>query len=355
MAEIDEIMVTADAARAFCERALTTASVPAEDARLVAGSLVEADLRGVSSHGIQIVPRYVRALGLGTNPRPQIETVVDAGALALLDGDCGMGQLPAVMGMNMAIERAREHGIAAVGVRNSNHVGALAYYGMMAVDRDMIGICSVNGPALMAPWGGVTETMGNNPLCIAVPAGSAYPIVLDMAVSTAARNKVRVAAAEGRKIPTDWALDSKGRPTDDPNEALEGLLAPVGGAKGFGLAVAMEALTSVLSGGLIGKDVPREALASADVYYPTRVSHYFQAIDVGRLTPIGEFKSGVDELARQVHESELAEGTDAVYMPGEIEFITKERRLRDGIPIPPGSLSGLDRIAREISVEPLAR
>ena len=355
MADSNGIVVTVDEEKRFCEAALRTADVPAEDAALIADTLVQADLRGVYSHGIQVLHRYVRGLKHGINPRPDVTTVVDAGALAVLDGDCGMGQVVSVQAMELAIAKAGQHGIAAVAVRNSNHMGALAYYGMMAVDRGMIGVCTTNALAIMAPWGGLTETLGNNPICMAMPAGRTYPILLDMAVSTAARSKIRVAASQGTKIPLGWALDREGQPTEDPEEGLKGLVAPMSGAKGFGLAVAMEALTAVLTGGLMGKEVPRDALASTEIFYPMRVSHYFQAIDVKHLLPLEEYKARVDQLADQVHESELASGTDAVYMPGELEFKTKERRLKEGIPIPPDVLSNMDRLAQEISVDPLPR
>ena len=352
------VTVNADVEREFSEAALLVAGMPAADAELVAHTLVEADLRGVYSHGIQLLHRYVRGFGKGLNPNPDVRTVVDAGALAVLDGDCGMGQVASHKAMELAIEKAEEHGIAAVGVRNSNHHGALAYWGMMAVDRGMIGVVTTNGPAIMAPWGGVTETLSNNPVCYAIPAGSAYPVVLDMAASTAARNKIRVAAAAGTKIPLDWALDRAGRPTDDPEVALAGLTAPMSGAKGFGIAVAMEILTAGLSGGLMGKDVPTDTVTASDstnVFYPTRASHHFQVIDVKQIVPLDEFKSRVDRLAEQVHESDLAEGSDAVYMPGEIEFKTKELRLREGIPIPSAVLDTLDRTADEVGIERIAR
>ena len=355
MADNDDIIVQADVERRFCERALRSASLPTKDAELIADTLLEADLRGVITHGIQILPRYVRGLKKGINSSPNIKTMVDMGSLTVLDGDCGMGQVVSVKAMGLAIEKARQHGIAAVTVRNSNHLGALAYYGMMAVEHDMIGFCTTNAGAIMAPWGGVTETLGNNPICFAIPAGKSPTIILDMASSTAARNKIRMAAAKGEKIPLSWGLDREGQPTDDPEEALKGLVAPMSEAKGFGLAVAMEVLTAVLGGGFMGKEVPRDAIFSTDVFYPTWVSHFFQAIDVKRLVPIEEFKSRVDGLAQQVHESKLAKGSRGVFMPGEIEFMTKERRLKEGIPISSTVLRNLDRIAEEIEIEPLPR
>ncbi len=355
MAGDEGVVVAPEVERRFCQSALVAVSVPPADAAIIADTLVEADLRGVSSHGVLLLPRYVRGLQKGINPRPRAFTVAEAGSMAILDADNGMGHPISVRAMTMAIEKARQHGIGMVAVRNSNHLGALAYYAMMAVEQGMIALCSTNAAALMAPVGGVTETIGNNPICIAVPAGKAYPIVLDMATSATARNKIRAAAAKGEKIPTDWALDRHGRPTDDPNEALKGLLAPMAGVKGFGLAVALEALTACLAGGLIGKEIPRDALASPDTYYPTWVSHYFQAVDVGQLVPLNEYKARVDRLVQQVHQSELAPGSRGVFLPGEIEFLTRERRLREGIPIPASILASLDKVAAEIAIEPLPR
>lgn len=350
----DGIVVSESVERDFCESALQI-KISDSDAALIADTLVESDLRGVYSHGIQIMPRYIRGLSDGINPRPTITKIVDAGALVTLDGGGGMGQIVSFEGMNIAIERARVHGIGSVTVRNSNHMGALSYYGAMAAKEGMIGMCFSNAPAIMAPWGGITETLGNNPACFSVPAGKSYPIILDMAVSTAARNKVRVAAAKGEKLPAGWALDKEGQPTTDPDVALAGLLAPMAQAKGFGLAVVIESLTSILGGGLIGKDVPRDTLFSIDVFKPVHVSHYFQAIDVSKLMDLDEFKSRVDELSDQVHETEMASNTDAVYMPGEIEFLTKEDRKKNGIPISSAVLSTLDRIADEIGISKLPR
>ena len=355
MPDNDSVIIQPDAERRFCEEAFGTTPMPAGDAETIADTLVESDLRGVYSHGIQILPRYIRGLRNGINPTPRIETVVDAGSLALLDGDCGMGHVVSTKAMQMAIDKAGEHGIAAVGVRNSNHQGALAYYGMMAASQDMIGICTTNAPPVMAPWGGVTETLGNNPICYAIPAGKGYPVLLDMAVSTVARNKIRVAAARGQKMPPSWGLDRAGQPTDDPQKALDGLIAPMAEAKGFGLGVVFETLTAVLSGGLLAKEVSTAVISSTDTLYPTRVSHYFQAIDVSRLVPIDQFKARVDQLAEYVHESELAKGVDAVYMPGEIEFLTKEKRLKEGIPVYSAVLSTLDRLAEEVDIERLPR
>lgn len=339
----------------FCVNALLTTPLPTKDANLIADTLIEADLRGVYSHGVQLLPRYVRGLNHGINPNPNVKTVVDNKAISIIDGDNGMGQVVANKSMDIAIEKSRMYGLASVSVRNSNHLGALAYYGMKAVKENMIAICATNGPAIMAPWGGVTETLSNNPICFAMPALSSHPIVLDMATSTAARNKIRVAADKGESIPLGWGLDSEGQPTIDPNIALKGLVAPMSEAKGFGLAVVVEILTSVISGGLIGKEVSRKALESKEIFYPVGASHYFYVLNVNMFPDSLDFHSRVDQVSTQVHETKLAKNTKAVYMPGELEFITKENRLRNGIPISEAVLNNLDRLADEISIEPLVR
>ena len=347
-------LIAPEHAKEFCKNCFLTVPLSPADADLISESLVESDLKGVYSHGIQLLPRYIRGLKNGINPNPEIKTIVDAGSLSILDGDCGMGQVVGAKGMQLAIERAKLHGIASVAIRNSNHLGALAYYGMMAIKHDMIGMSSTNAASIMAPWGGVTETLGNNPICYAIPSGNSYPIMLDMAISTAARNKIRVAAAKGESIPLGWGLDREGRPTEDPEKALNGLVAPMAEAKGFGLGIVMEIMTAVLAGGTLSKDLPRDAIRSTSIFYPTYVSHYFHAIDIQRIMPIKEFKSKVDQLTTQVHESALAKGSGGVFMPGEIEFITKKERLKNGIPTPQSTLETLDQIAQEVGVAPLS-
>ena len=304
-----------------------------EDAKTIADTLVESDLKGVYSHGMQLLPRYVRGLKNGINPKPNIKITNDSGPIATLDGDCGMGQIVSVKAMKLAIKKAKTHGTGIVVARNSNHLGALAYYGMMAASENMISMCTTNAASIMAPWGGTTETLGNNPICWTIPGDDTNLIVLDMAVSTAARNKIRVAAAKGEQLPPDWAFDKEGQPTQDPQKALDGLIAPMAGPKGFGLAVIMEILSGVLSQGLIGKELPRDAISSTDIFYPTKTSHYFHVIDISRFCPIETFKQRTKELSKQIHESNLAKGTSQIFIPGEIEFQTRRKRLKEGIPI----------------------
>ena len=348
-----ELIIKSDNIKFFAIEALKSTSMSEEDAKIIADTLVESELKGVYSHGIQLLPRYVRGLKNGINPKPNIKITNDSGPIATLDGDCGMGQIVSVEAMKLAIKKAKMYGTGIVVARNSNHLGALAYYGMMAASENMISMCTTNAASIMAPWGGTTETLGNNPICWTIPGDENNLVLLDMAVSTAARNKIRVAAAKGEQLPPNWAFDKDGQPTQDPQKALDGLIAPMAGPKGFGLAVIMEILSGVLSEGLIGKELPRDAISSTDIFYPTHTSHYFHVIDVSRFCPIDTFKQRIKELSKQIHESHLAKGTSQIFMPGEIEFKTRIKRLKAGIPISETVLINLERLAKELNLSGL--
>tara|TARA_B100001750_G_C15465966_1_gene577044 strand:+ start:250 stop:1317 length:1068 start_codon:yes stop_codon:yes gene_type:complete len=353
MSSEQETIIKSDKIKSFAIEALKSTSMSDEDAKTIADTLVESDLKGVYSHGIQLLPRYVRGLENGINPKPDIKIITDSGTIATLDGDCGMGQVVSVTAMKLAIKKAKKHGTGIVVARNSNHLGALAYYGMMAASENMISMCTTNAAAIMAPWGGTTETLGNNPICWTIPGDDTNLIMLDMAVSTAARNKIRVAAAKGEQLPRDWAFDKDGQPTQDPQKALDGLIAPMAGPKGFGLAVIMEILSGVLAQGLIGKELPRDAITSTDIFYPTKTSHYFHVIDISKFCAVETFKQRVKELSAQIHESNLAKGTSQIFMPGEIEFQTRAKRLNEGIPISKAVLINLEKLAKELNLSGL--
>jgi LDH2 family malate/lactate/ureidoglycolate dehydrogenase len=202
------------------------------------------------------VPEYVKKLqGGGVNPAGKPAIVRDAGAAMLIDGGNSMGQIGAAFAMRRAIERARETGVAAAAVRGSNHCGAMAWYAMLALDEDMIGIATTNALPTMAPWGGIDKILGINPLAVAVPAGEDTPIVYDAAFSASSIGKIRVYQQKGFSIPESWAFDESGRPTTDPATAIAGLLQPIGGYKGTGLALVMGILSAVLSGASYGDEL----------------------------------------------------------------------------------------------------
>jgi LDH2 family malate/lactate/ureidoglycolate dehydrogenase len=240
------VLVPAGALLEACGRILEKVGVPPEQARIIAEVTVEADLRGIGSHGLLRLPAYVHRVQAGLMAADtQLKVVRERGATVLLDAQGGFGQVAGVYAMNQAIERARQHGVGFVAVRNANHFGIAAYYTMMALPHRMIGIAATNAAPSMAAWGGTTPVLGTNPISVAIPTGQDVDIVLDMASSVVARGKIRAAATKGERIPLGWALDAEGRPTEDPQAALKGTLLPIGGPKGYGLALVVD----VLAGG----------------------------------------------------------------------------------------------------------
>ncbi|MGF1624703.1 MAG: Ldh family oxidoreductase, partial [Alphaproteobacteria bacterium] len=226
------------------------------DARLLAWSLVRADLRGIHSHGVLRVPDYVAKLRhQGVDPRGRPSVAVDSGIALVIDCGNAMGQIGMAFAMSRAIERAVETHMAIAAVRGSNHCGAMDFFAMMALERDMIGLCATNALPTMAPWGGREKIVGINPLGIAIPGGEEGPFVLDIAFGQTAHGKIRVYAQKGAPIPEGWAFDAQGQPTTDAQAALDGLIQPIGGHKGVGLGMAFGMLSSLLSGGAYGTEL----------------------------------------------------------------------------------------------------
>lgn len=334
--------VRADELLAFATEVFGRCGMAAADARLLADSLVEADLRGVHSHGVLRVPEYVRKLTTGgVDPKGRPAVVQDAGACLVVDGGNSMGQIGAHFAMERVVERAQTTGIAAAAVRGSNHCGAMAYYAMQALPRDMIGLATTNALPTMAPWGGAERLLGINPLGIAIPAGEELPIVYDAAFSATAHGKVRVYQQKGLTLPEGWALDREGRPTTDPAQAIGGLLMPIGGFKGTALAMIMGILSAMLSGASYGTELGDMESGAK----PGQDGHFVAAIRVGAFEDVDRFKARVDEAIRQLHACRRAPGYDRIYAPGEPEFLTRAGYSRDGIPLNPVTLGDLRRAA----------
>jgi LDH2 family malate/lactate/ureidoglycolate dehydrogenase len=226
------------------------------DAGLLGDTLVAADLNGVHSHGVLRVPEYVKKLTRdGVDPRGRPRVVRDAGACLVVDGGNSMGQVGASFAMERAIERARTTGLCAAAIRGSNHCGAMGYYARAALAHDMIGLATTNALPTMAPWGGAERILGINPLAVAIPGGVELPIVYDAAFSGSSHGKIRIDQQKGLALPEGWALGREGRPTTDPAAAIDGLLVPIGGFKGAGLALIMGVLSSMLSGAAYGTEL----------------------------------------------------------------------------------------------------
>lgn len=350
MNEKQEHIVHAQLLKEFCADALTLVAVPEVDAEIIADSMVEAELRGIDTHGVTRLAGYIRMLREGNmNPRPNIKVVAESPSMVLLDADDAVGNLAAVRAMEMVIKKAKEVTVAVTAVRNSTHCGALAYYTMMAIPHGMIGFMTSDSPPIVPPYGGKTRSISTNPWCFAIPAGEELPVVLDMATTVVAGGKIRLAAKKGERIPMDWALDADGKPTDDPVRALKGFLQWMGGPKGYGLAVVADILAGVLTGGPFGRNIPPllEPYGSGLV----RQGNFLAALNISHFMPLSQFTARVDQLIRDLKSSERIEGVEEILLPGEPEFRKKAQRLESGIPLSTAVWDELENVRAQLGLE----
>ncbi len=341
--------VPAAALEAFIKRALAAAALPEADAARVAALMTRADLIGADNHGVFRLPQYVERIHKGgMNVKPAIRVVRESPGMALVDGDNGMGHLVMDFATRTAMDKAATSGVAWVGARNSNHAGPAALYAAMPLERDMIGLYIAVGNANhMAPWGGTELLLSTNPIAVAVPALEEPPIVLDMATSVAAYGKVKGAASRGEAMPEGWMIDRQGRPLTDPQRAGEGSLLPIGGPKGYGLALVFSLLAGVLNGAAVGRDTID---FNADQVSPTNTGHLIVAISVAAFGDVVAFKRSVDRVIRDLHGSPRLPGVDAVRVPGERSHRVAIERSREGIPLHGTLLARLDALAAKLGV-----
>ncbi len=340
------LRVHADRLREIVCSILISVGLSAEDARIAADVLVETDERGISSHGVVALPAYVRQIREGaTDPKAEVSILREFGSTCLIDGRHGMGQVVSVKATRKLIELAREYGSSIVCVNNSNHFGAGAYYAMMCAQSDQIGIAISNAtPVLVAP-GGRGPAVGNNPIAIAVPTSEGDPVVLDMALSIVAVGKMLNIAKAGGIVPDNWLVDEDGRPSLDPHVLSRGgAVFPFGGYKGYCIAVIAEILSAVLPGAGVTEELRDHIL------HPNQralVGHFFAAIDVSRFQELAEFKARVSLLGKELREGPRAEGTDRLYMPGDLENQKRRESLSLGVAIPEHAWKGLMDLACE--------
>jgi LDH2 family malate/lactate/ureidoglycolate dehydrogenase len=342
----------AEAAEAFGRRLLTKHGLPEQDAAIVAACLVRADLRGIDTHGLQYLPHYLDRLRRGLiNPRPLLTVEKVAPMIGALDGQDGFGFVVATKAMAAAIEFAREFGIGIVAARRSTHFGMAANYTLQAMDAGFIGIVFTNASPAMPPWGGREPIIGTSPIAAGAPADRETPFDLDMSPAAAARGKVRRAARRGETIPLGFALDAQGRPTTDPNAALNGgVMQPIGGPKGSGLSMLMDVLCGVVTGAACAGEVGNQFL---DYDRPQNVGHFLLAMKPDLFVSRDEYLRRMDRLARRVHGCARAEGFDEILMPGERErrFEAKYRRI--GVPYNAKELAELQNEAARAGLPPL--
>jgi LDH2 family malate/lactate/ureidoglycolate dehydrogenase len=338
--------------RDFIARAFGKAGMPHADALTVASLMAEADLQGSDGHGVIRLPQYlrrIRAGGINLHPRIRIER--ERAGMALVDGDNAMGHLVMKRAAEVAVEKARTAGVAWVGAHRSNHAGPASLYARMPLAADMIGLYFAVGNANhLPPWGGLDMLLSTNPIAAAIPARDEAPVVLDMATTVAAYGKVKAKAAKGEAMPEGWMIDRAGRPLTDPKRAEEGFLLPIGGYKGYGLALVVGLLAGTLNGAAMGRDVID---FNRDDSTPTNTGQAMVAIDPAAFGEIAEFKSQVDRLVRDLRASERLPGVERIRMPGEQSHAKRLAQARDGIAIAPALRQTLARLAAEIGIEPL--
>ncbi|MBP1719422.1 MAG: Malate/L-lactate dehydrogenase [Deltaproteobacteria bacterium] len=356
-------VVWAESLTRFCEQVFEKVGVPAKDAHTASEVLVLADLRGVESHGVARLRRYYSGIKTGVMiPRPEVKLLHETPLSALIDGGGALGQVGGKKGMELAIEKALKSGFGFVAVKNSNHYGIAAYYSLMALKHDLIGISLTNSDAYVVPTFGRSVMLGTNPISVAVPALEEKPYVLDMSTAVATLGKLEVYARMGKKIPHGWAVDEAGRSCDDPVRVLNNIKAKIGGGllplggggedfgghKGYGLDLLVDIFSGVLSDSantslLYPKTADGKPL-------PSLVGHFFGAMRVDFFRPAEGFKRDMDDLLRRLRNSPKAEGCDRIYIHGEKEFELEEKYRKEGIPLYFKVYDDLKAIGGEVGV-----
>ena len=323
--------------------------LPPEDADFVAASLVEADLRGVHSHGVLRLPRYARELREQiTNPRPQIRVLDEGPAWARVDGDGGMGPLVGRYAMQVGIAKALSAGSAVVTACRSRHFGSAGFYALMAAERGLIGMAMTVASPRLAPTGGKQPLFGNNPISLAVPGDQQFPLLVDFAAGRTGAGRLELAAASGQSIPEGLARDLDGNPTTDPAVGLAGAIVPIGEHKGYGLTLMIEVLAGLLGG------APYFGVGRAQVAEHMRgkgIGHFFMVIDPARFMPLPQFKAAVSRMAAGIKRSPCSPGVDEIMVPGEPEARLRRERLEAGIPMAASTMSRLRQLATECGLQ----
>jgi L-2-hydroxycarboxylate dehydrogenase (NAD+) len=333
----------------FITRGLIAAGIPAEDAREVAALMAESDARGADAHGVFRLPQYVKQIESGAvNPRPHIRVVSERAGTALLDGDNALGHLVMKRAADLAIEKARHCGVGWAGTRRSNHAGPAQLYPRMAAAQNMIGMYFCVGNAnLLPPWGGTEVLLSTNPIAIAVPAARHGAIVLDMATTNTAFGKIRLKAQRGEPMPEGWMIDRQGNPLTDPKRASEGFLVPIGGPKGYGLALMIGLLAGTLNGAAFGRDVVDYTVDSKT---PSNTGQCILAVDIAAFADVATFKQKVDEVWDTMKSSPTLPGVDEVRLPGERSEQIYGERMAHGVPISEGQRKILNDLADRLGV-----
>ncbi len=333
----------------FCEHVLIKVGMSHENASVVADSLVKANLEGVDSHGISRLPIYVKRFNdRRINVNPDIKMTEQTASVLLVDGNNGLGHVVSYQAIVKGIEMAKQSGITAIAIKNSNHFGTASYFCQLACEQNLACIGFTNSPPGIAPWGGKHAFFGTNPIAFGFPTGNDQPVIIDLSTSIAARGKIILAAKQGKSIPDGWAIDEDGLPTNDAEAALRGSVLPLGGAKGSALALAVEILTGILSGAAFGPHVKN--LYHGAETEGANVGHFFILLDIEKFMNLSTFFTSLEHLLIEMKEIPKVPGTDEIRYPGERRKRDRERRQVEGIELASSVESELTCIGDDYNV-----
>ncbi len=339
------VRIAAEPLKKFATDILAAAGMPPKDAENEAEVLIWSNLRGVDSHGVMGIPRYMGNIDTGLmNPKPDIKVLKETPATIFVEADHAFGAVVTTFAMEKVIEKAKKLGIGWGLIRNNTHQGAMGYYAWMAAQQDLIGVASVASNPNTAPFGARAIGVSNNPIAFSLPAASYKPVVFDMATSVVARGKLLLAEENGKPIPEGWAIDEDGNPTTDPSKAKA--LLPIGGAKGSGLSFILECMSSILAGSPVIAAVLKGRRSPANLQ-----NSFLIAVDIATFGEVDEFKRNVDEFIGCFDELPPAKGFSKVFAPGGPEWVTWEERSKNGIPIPAGTAQKLRAVACRFGVD----
>jgi len=335
------VKIVPDRLKKVARAILLSLGATAGEADLIAESLVKAEMRGIPTHGVNFLPMLADRIEQGLVTVPTlVQTIYEEDAVAHIDGGNGLGQVATDFAMAKAIEKASRFGIGTALVRNTNHIGLLAFYTMKAAANGMIGFCMSNSAPSIAPWGGREAFFGTNPFSVAAPCEDNQPVVLDMSTSVVARGKIRRAIRLEESIPADWALDGAGAPTTDAEAALNGTMLPIGGPKGYGIAFFVDLISGLLSGSKFSRDVS----TFHKPIRPTGVGVATIAIDIRRFMPIEVFTELIRNHAAAIRDSEKVGDVERIYLPGQIEAEHEALASVDGIELDPPVQAALEKL-----------
>ncbi|PLR98497.1 Ldh family oxidoreductase [Bacillus sp. T33-2] len=333
----------------FCEKLLTSYGVNERDASIASESLIQANLEGVNSHGISRLPIYLKRLGgERINPNPAIDLDVKTNSLLMVNGDNGLGQVVGYHAIKKGIEMAKESGVVAIGVNNSNHFGTASFFCQLACKENLACIGLTNSPSAIAPWGGRRPFFGTNPIAFGFPTGNDTPVIIDLSTSIAARGKIILAAKQGTEIPSGWALDENGHSTTDPHQALNGSVLPLAGAKGSALALGVEILTGILAGAAFGPHVNN--IYDEDTER-ANVGHFFILLDIEKFMSVELFTAYLNNLLTEMKKLPKVPGLDEIRYPGERRKKESSFHLENGIPLSTIVKDELSELGQQQNIE----